>query len=429
MTLVDRLTTGDSTVTVVGGRYALGEVAGHGGMSTVYRARDLKTSTTVAVKLFHPGIELSDSATRRRREVQVASALHHPDIIKVLDADVEAASGGRAYIVTEFVDGPTLGQRLRRQPLTEPQAMAMGETLCDVLDYMHQRDIVHRDVKPANILLAREADDDSLHPKLTDFGLAFAVDSTRMTGVGLTAGTPNYLSPEQVRGQPIAPASDIYSLGLVLIEVLTGAPVFAGHGIEAALARLTSDPTPPPNLNPRFAELLEAMTASDPDDRPTAAQARTRLFAIEHGGSLASELIAIALDPRLTPTQIRTGRWRPFGVAAATGVLLCTAALAAVAIALAGLLGGSSPSPAQPVDVAATTPSAASSTAGSAQPSSPRTDSGIGISSRAPETAPTLAPSASMPSTQIAIAPVTAASTVQPAGKSHGKNNGNRKGN
>ena len=383
MTLVDSPTPADSTVTVLGGRYALGEVAGHGGMSTVYRALDLETSTTVAVKLFHPGIELSDSATRRRREVQVASALHHPDIIKVLDADVEASSGGRAYIVTEFVDGPTLGQRLRRQPLTEPQAMALGETLCDALDYMHQREIVHRDVKPANILLARETDDDSLHPKLTDFGLAFAVDSTRMTGVGLTAGTPNYLSPEQVRGQPIAPASDIYSLGLVLIEALTGAPVFAGHGIEAALARLTSDPAPPPNLNPRFAELLEAMTASDPDDRPTAAQVRARLHAIEHGGSLASELIAIAPDQPSAPTQIRRGRWRPFGVAAATGVLLCTAALAAVAIALAGLLGGSSPSPAQPVDVAATTLSATPLSPNPAESSSPDTHPGIGISSGA----------------------------------------------
>ena len=343
MTVTDLANANDLTTRVLGGRYALGEIVGQGGMSTVYEAVDLTTAATVAIKLFHPGIELADSLPRRRREVQLAAGLHHPAIVRVLDADVEVSdwTGGRAYIVTELVNGPTLAQRLRVQPLSQPQVASIGVVLCSALACMHQKGIVHRDLKPANILLSTETADSALHPKLTDFGLAYMVDSTRMTGVGLTAGTPSYLSPEQVRGQPTIPANDIYALGLVLIEALTGKPAFNGHGLEAALARLSNDPSLPPNLDPRFAALLETMTAAEPMSRPNARDVGTQLSALTQT-SLTSAVLAISPEttvlasPELAPHTRRIG-----SAGAAAGLsLLCAGIIAAVVVAIAGLASG-----------------------------------------------------------------------------------------
>jgi serine/threonine protein kinase len=344
MTVTDLANANDLTTRILGGRYALGEIVGQGGTSTVYKAVDLTTASTVAIKLFHPGIELADSLPRRRREVQLAAGLHHPAIVKVLDADVEVSdwTGGRAYVVTELVNGPTLAQRLRVRPLSQSEAASMGVLLCSALAYMHQRGIVHRDLKPANILLSVEPADGALHPKLTDFGLAYMVDSTRMTGVGLTAGTPNYLSPEQVRGQPTTPASDIYALGLVVIEALTGKPAFSGQGLEAALARLSNGPSLPPNLSPWFAELLETMTAAEPTDRPNASDVGTRLSAFSQT-SLTSAVLAISPETTVLASpelSQRTRRIESAGAAAGLS-LLCASIIGAVVVAIAGLANGS----------------------------------------------------------------------------------------
>ena len=423
MTHADLPTAADRETNVLGGRYVLGAVAGQGGVSTVYTAVDQHTATTVAVKLFHPGVELSDSLQRRRREVEVASVLHHPAIVKVLDADVEVSdwTRGRAYIVTEFVDGPTLGQRLQQRPFSESQVANIGAELCDALGYMHEQGIVHRDLKPANILLTAETDGREPHPMLTDFGLSFTVDSTRMTAVGMTAGTPTYLSPEQVRGLPISPASDIYSLGLVLIEALTGQPAFAGRGVEAALARLTKDPTPPANVDPRFSNLLVAMTAREPANRPTAADSGTLLRGIV-GGSLTSDLVAITSAAMLTPRA----RWRRFGLAAAITAVLCASAAAAAVFALSTLLGGSGRTLVPPVDAAVaisnSTPSERASLTQSSEP--PPINAGVA----SPEVPPAAAngPAASSPS------PTTAAHVVvgtpnQVADNGHGKKTGTKK--
>lgn len=410
-----------TAVTMVGERYELGRVIGQGGMATVYDAVDTRTSNRVAVKVFRPGVELSDSLPRRQREVQMASALHHPAIVSIIDADVDEPDevGGCAYIVSELVTGPTLGQRLHRQPLTVDQVAGLGATLCDALSYMHAAGIVHRDLKPANILLRGDTDDDLAHPKLTDFGLAFMLDSTRMTSVGLTAGTANYLSPEQVRGMSITPACDIYALGLVLIEALTGRPVFAGHGIEAAVVRLSSNPVPPSNIEAGLAELLTAMTAIDPAQRPTAVQVRARLAAVGQGRTLTSDLVGISCEPEQSVRPTR--RWRPFGVAASALVVLFAGLIAAIAIPLTGGFGGSGRSPTLPAD-AATNASTTTGPAGPRPASSPAaTDQRVAMGSTPAAGAPQVS---TPPSTMPVGVGLAGAKT---ASKTHGKKGGDRK--
>jgi serine/threonine protein kinase len=291
-----------STVTTLGGRYELGPVVGRGGMSTVYEALDRHTGQKVAVKVFRPGVELADSPDRRRREVDLASALTNPGVVAVLDSQVDDADrvDGCAYIVAEFVDGPTLGQRIALAPLTEHEVIGLGAALSETLAYVHSAGIIHRDIKPANVLLA-SSDDGLLNPKLTDFGIAVMVDSTRMTATGFMAGTANYLSPEQVLGQPVTAASDVYSLGLVLLEALTGATIYAGHGIEAALARLNVDPQPPSWISPELARLLATMTARNPARRPTTEAARGAFRRLT-GQGLISDVFALDADTQTSPT-------------------------------------------------------------------------------------------------------------------------------
>jgi serine/threonine protein kinase len=325
------LSTSEATcATLVGDRYELGAIIGRGGMSTVYEALDRHTSRRVAVKVFRPGIELADSPARRLREVQLASAVRHSGLVAVLDAQLDDTDrvGGGAFLVTELIDGPTLGQRLRSSPLSEREVIGLATALCSALAAIHEVGIVHRDIKPANVLLP-DGEDGLLHPKLTDFGIALMIDSTRMTATGFTAGTANYLSPEQVLSQPVAAASDIYSLGLVLMEALSGETVYAGHGIEAALARLNVEPRPPAWVSPALAETLMQMTASDPEKRPTAETAR-RTFRRLAGDGLASDVFALdaaAPSARRDRSSLLATRGRRAIAIAATFVAAAAVAL------------------------------------------------------------------------------------------------------
>ncbi|HEX4392245.1 MAG TPA: protein kinase [Mycobacterium sp.] len=316
--------------TVVGGRYELGPIIGRGGMSTVYRALDRHTDGPVAVKIFRPGIELADSPARRIREVQLASAVRHSGLVAVLDAQLDDTDRveGCAFLVTELIEGPTLGERVRSRPLSEPEIIDLAAALCSTLAAIHEVGIIHRDIKPANILLP-DGQDGLLHPKLTDFGIALMIDSTRMTATGFTAGTANYLSPEQVRSEQVTAASDIYSLGLVLLEALSGETVYAGHGIEAALARLNVEPQPPAWVSPALAETLTQMTARDPLKRPTAEAAR-RTFRRLAGDGLASDVFALDATapaaPRTRPSLL-AGRGRRVAAIAAAFVAAAAVAL------------------------------------------------------------------------------------------------------
>ncbi|HEY3714678.1 MAG TPA: serine/threonine-protein kinase [Jatrophihabitantaceae bacterium] len=260
---------------VLGDRYQLGEILARGGMSTVYRGLDHRTGRDVAVKVFRPGTDLGDADLRFHREVALLSSLNDPGLVAVVDAD--PGNAAEPYLVTELVVGPTLSQRIRHAPLTEHQVALLGAALSRTLAYVHEHGIVHRDVKPANILIAAPTEEHLGTPKLVDFGIAIAADGTRLTSANLTVGTPNYLSPEQVRGESVTPASDVYSLGLVLVEALTGDVAYPGTGLEAALARLSRPPLVPADTSRELRAVLTAMTASGPADRPDARQLAGRL--------------------------------------------------------------------------------------------------------------------------------------------------------
>ncbi len=177
----------------------------------------------------------------------------------------------------ELVDGTTLARVLDDGPLDRQRTAAIGTQLAGALAYVHERGVVHRDIKPANVLMGGRGCDVA---KLTDFGVARLIDSTRLTVHGTTLGTANYLSPEQTTGGDVGPASDVYSLALVLLECLTGQVAYPGYGVEAALARLHRPPTVPAWLDPAWRDLLAAMTAFDAADRPGAAEVAGRLGAL-----------------------------------------------------------------------------------------------------------------------------------------------------
>jgi serine/threonine protein kinase len=246
----------------VGGRYELGPVLGRGASAVVYRARDLHERVAVAVKLLHH-TSASAEVRRQQDEVAVLAKLRHPGLVQLRDAGTEQ---GRLFVVTDLADGPTLAARIRTGPPLRPPALhRLGRRLADALAYVHGCGVVHRDVKPSNILLHR-----GLRPRLADFGIAHVLDRTATTA-GVILGTAAYLAPEQVRGEPVTPATDVYALGLVLLEAATGRREYPGRQIEAATARLRRPPQMPQQLPADLTALLRSMTLDDPDQRPTAA--------------------------------------------------------------------------------------------------------------------------------------------------------------
>ena len=258
-------------VQLVGGRYEVGRVLGRGGMADVVRARDRLLEREVAVKIFRPATASGLDGRGHSAEIRALAGLRHPGLVSLLDAGTDrvGAVDERTYLVMELVGGPSLADRLARGPLEPAAALALGAALAGTLAYIHSRGVIHRDIKPANILI-----DDTTAPatpRLTDFGVARLIDSARITEAGMTVGTANYLSPEQACGADIGAPSDVYSLGLVLLECLTGRTEYPGAGVAAAAARLHRDPVVPAHLDARWRGVLAAMTSRDPSLRPTAA--------------------------------------------------------------------------------------------------------------------------------------------------------------
>jgi serine/threonine protein kinase len=242
----------------------------------VHRATDENLGREVAVKLFRPTVQEDDDYRRQHTETLLLATLNHPGLVTLLDAGLHQADDGQGlyYLVMELVDGPDLRRTLKSGPLPALSVASLGADLADALAYVHSMGVIHRDVKPANILLYPQAGHDSrLYPKLTDFGIARLVEATVATAHGATIGTANYLSPEQAQGGTVQPSTDIYSLGLVLLEALTGEKAFPGPIVEAAVARLLRDPEIPAALGEDWVELLRAMTARLPDVRPAAHEA------------------------------------------------------------------------------------------------------------------------------------------------------------
>lgn len=264
MVVQERSRTGD-TGAVLGDRYRLDAVAGRGGMSVVYRATDLRLQRTVAVKLLSDETDEGD-AVRLEDELRLLAGFDHPGLVSVFDAVHEA--DGRLAVVLQWVDGQNLQERLADGPMPPSQVAAMGAELAELADalaYLGERDVVHRDVKPANVLIGRDR-----RARLADLGIARIADATRRTGTGTVIGTVRYLSPEQIRGEHVGPPSDIYSLGLVLLEALTGVPAFRGTASEIVAARLARDPVVPPALGATWRGVLTAMLRGGAVERPGA---------------------------------------------------------------------------------------------------------------------------------------------------------------
>lgn len=233
--------------TLIGGRYRLDAVIGRGGMSTVYRAFDTVLERPVAIKLMHREIATdSDQLERFRREARAVAQLNHPHVVSVIDAGEEPSpedehpGAGTPYIVLEYVDGETLKTLIRRSgPLDIPQALAYAIEIARALAVAHEHQIVHRDVKPHNILIDPEGG-----AKITDFGIARSLSEEGLTMAGRVLGTTDYVSPEQALGQPVTPQSDLYSLGVVLYEMLTGDVPFHGDSPVAVAMKHVREQVP-----------------------------------------------------------------------------------------------------------------------------------------------------------------------------------------
>ena len=256
-------------------RFEITDIVSRSGMSSVYRARDLKTGQQVALKV--PLLKLeSDPAffSRFEREEEIGLALDHPAILKIMPVDPQARS--RPYLVMEYLEGQTLDEVMQQtRPMQEAEALRIASRLCDALAYMHERQVVHRDLKPQNVMLCN---DGSL--RIMDFGIAKAATSKRITfgGFSPTLGTPDYMAPEQVKGQRGDERTDIYSLGAILYEMLTGRLPFEGPNAYAVMnARLGGDPTAPrahnPSLRPQVEEIVLHAMAREPRDRYASAAA------------------------------------------------------------------------------------------------------------------------------------------------------------
>jgi serine/threonine-protein kinase len=269
-------------------RYELGEILGFGGMSEVHLARDQRLHRDVAVKVLRADLARDPSFYLRfRREAQNAAALNHPAIVAVYDTgEAETPNGPLPYIVMEYVDGVTLRDIVHTDgPIPRQRAIEIIADACQALNFSHQHGIIHRDVKPANIMISKNN-----AVKVMDFGIARALaDVNSVTQTAAVIGTAQYLSPEQARGEPVDARSDVYSLGCVLYEILTGEPPFIGDSpVAVAYQHVREDPVPPSKRHPGIQPELDAVVlkalAKNPDNRyQSAAEMRADLVRVHSG--------------------------------------------------------------------------------------------------------------------------------------------------
>lgn len=294
---MDTPTSGPGSV-VLRDRYRPTELIARGGMSSVYRAHDEFLDRDVAVKIFQA--VSPEQIEVGKQELRVLASLSHHGLITLLDAGVDQSEPDdpHIFLVMELVESSTLALRIAGGPLSSRDAGYVGYDIAEGLEYVHQRGIVHRDVKPANILLA-DYSDQTVRPRarLTDFGIAAFEAAQLPNPPGRTVGTAGYLSPEQARGAVLTSATDTYSLGLVLLEALTGSMAFEGDVQTVVGERTRRDPVIPHTLNDRWRLLLAGMTAQNPADRPPMRDvilALRRIIVDDLGKHRASESIEAA---------------------------------------------------------------------------------------------------------------------------------------
>ncbi len=330
--------------TVLSGRYRLEAKLGSGGMSTVYLARDQTLDRPVAVKVMHREMsEQADQLERFRQEARAVAKLSHPNVVAVIDAGED---GGHPYIVFEYVEGETLKQRINRDGALAPQeAIAYAIEIARGLSMAHARNMVHRDIKPQNVLIDAEG-----RAKLTDFGISRQLEQDGMTATGRVLGTTDYVSPEQAMGRKVDPRSDIYSLGVVLYEMLVGQVPFSADSQVGVAMKHVNEELPDvqrrrPDVSAAVALVVERATSKDPeqryqqvgemiDDLSTALEVEAA-----RAGSTTGEATSV-LDAVPPPKRKLSGR-RGWSWAAVLGLLaVAGAVLLVVFVISSGNVGG-----------------------------------------------------------------------------------------
>jgi len=409
---------------VLGGRYVLDEQIGIGGYGEVWRATDTVLSRPVALKLLHQRhAEQAETVARFRSEAQHAAALSHENIAQVFDYG-EAADGQPPYLVMELVAGASLEAVLEVGPLDATRTMDIVAQAAAGLQVAHAAGMIHRDVKPGNLLLTQSGT-----VKITDFGLAHTVGSASITISGELVGTPGYLAPERAVGEKAGPASDLYSLGIVAYECLTGARPFTGTQLEVAVAHRDRPLPPlPASVAADVTAFVMRLTAKDAGSRPRDAAEAMVWAGLLRDGNGAAPVTAhgSAVDPPLNRAQARR----------TVLVYSCAAVAAVIVIVVASVIGFAAPW--HPV-----TASSAPAPSSSAAPA-PRGGSTTAPSSHRPATNPAQPPAtgpaqplATGPAQRAAIGPaskppapvVPVVSTTHPGNKGNGPGSDNGVGN
>ncbi len=262
---------------VLSDRYTLDRVIGRGGMADVYRATDHLLEREVAVKVLRTHTASERDRARFVREARTLARFDHPNLVSVLDAGINHDT---PYLVMDLVEGRSLATACADGPLPARQVARIGVALATALAFVHEHGVVHRDLKPGNVLLGTDG-----VVRLADFGIARLLGDPGQTATGTLIGTAAYLAPEQVRGEPISPASDVYSLGLLLLEAASGMRAYTGTPTEAALARLYTGPPIPSSLSRPWVTLLRSMTDLEAARRPSAQEVARALRRLSEPGT------------------------------------------------------------------------------------------------------------------------------------------------
>jgi serine/threonine protein kinase len=314
---------------LIAGRYELEKLVGSGGMSNVFRAHDRLLERTVALKILHEQYTRDEDYVERfRREARAVAQLAHPNIVTVIDRGEQE---GRQFIVFEYIDGENLKELSNRGPLDAREAIRLALQVARALSFAHERGLVHRDVKPQNVLLNEDG-----QAKVTDFGIARSLDVHGVTQTGTVLGTSDYIAPEQARGQKVDPKTDIYSLGVVLYELLSGEVPFPGDNFVAVAMRHVNEPTPSvsdrrPDCPPRLDLAIQRAMSKDPEDRfesmgDFVIELEACLAEIEGGDEGATMIVPRARRPRRKRSRELPAAVMPLALAVLVVALLALGA-------------------------------------------------------------------------------------------------------